>query len=91
MPEKKEKPLLTRMVGGSEIEVPIEEVWDSLCKVIRLAWLVTCPNQPEYLLARLHYLHERLADLEGITFNYKRRLYGSNIGDEIIRLPKEIN
>ena len=62
---------VTKMVAGKDVEVPINEVWDSICKVIRLARLVAAANRPaeeQYLKIRVAFLEERLKDLENRSF-----------------------
>ncbi len=69
------KPKVTKMVAGKEEEVPIEQVWDSICKVIRLARVLTSrdPEGDKYREARIAFLKERLEDLEMLEFHYKER------------------
>lgn len=82
-PDQK-KPLVTRMVAGKEIEVPLEECWDSICKVLRIARLLTCPGGEKHRDARLAFLAERLADIEALGFHYKRCPYSSNLREEFV-------
>lgn len=75
------QPKITRMVAGKEVEVPIEEVWDSICKILRLARLVTYPgeNGTKHRDTRLAFMSERLNDIENMEFHYRRNAYSSNM------------
>lgn len=70
--------------GGKEYRVEVDEVWDSLCKILRICRLLTCPGHEEYRDARLAFLAERLTDLEGLEFRYKRHPFGPNIDEEFV-------
>lgn len=68
------KPKITKQVNGKHEEVPIEELWDSICKVIRKARVAaaTSASDPaDYLARRMSALCERLEDLDGYTFHDK--------------------
>ncbi len=63
---------ITKMVAGKKVDVPIESVWNSICKVIRLARLASFrSDETDYLKfheARISFLKERLDDFDGLTF-----------------------
>lgn len=65
-------PPITKMKGGETIPVPIDEVWDSIVKVIHLARLASFEESPHNEVRRA-FLRERLEDLEGLTFNSKEK------------------
>lgn len=64
---------VSKMIEGKRVEVPIDEVWDAICRVIQLAQLLACPAGEQYQVARLAYLTERLNDLDGLEFNNSAR------------------
>lgn len=59
----------TRIKAGKEIEVPLEQVWNSIVKVIGRARLLCNPDDESYIPIRRAYLNERLRDLEDISFH----------------------
>lgn len=76
--------LITRMENGKNVDVPINEAWDSMCKIMRIARMLTNGGdyqRDEHLYARLAFLAERMSDLEGMTFRYRRSPYGANLED----------
>ena len=79
--------------AGNIVEIDLDEHWDTICKILRICRLVTSPNHTsksdyEMQSTRLAFLAERMSDLEGITFYYKRRPFESNI-DEIFVPAKQ--
>lgn len=82
-----QKKLVTRMVAGKEVDVPIEEVWDSICKALRICRLLTCPGGEKYQEARLAFLSERMSDLEGVGFHYVRHPYSINLREVFVPAP----
>lgn len=83
------QPRITRMQAGKDVDVPIEEVWDSICKVLRIARLLTSPNGEKYQEARLAFLAERLCDIESLSFHYCRRPFSTNIAEQFIPASSE--
>lgn len=78
------KPPITRMIQGVEEEVHIDEVWDSICKILRISRLLTCPGGEEYQVTRLGFLAERMNDLENLSFNYKRNPRDINLQERFV-------
>ncbi len=76
---------ITKQVAGKPVEIPPEEVWDSVCKILRSASLVVRRGEGEekYLQTRLNFLEERFRDIEGLAFHYKRSPYGIIVADII--------
>jgi hypothetical protein len=81
--------LISKMVKGKEEEVDIEECWDSICKILRIARILTCPGGKQYEQTRLAMMCERLQDLEGLNFHYKSHPFGISIPEEFVRLQND--
>ena len=88
MAEEK-KPLVTRMRAGKEVEIPLEECWDSICKVIRIARLLTSPGGEQYEATRLAFLAERMSDLQDLSFNYKSNPFSINLSECFVPGPRK--
>lgn len=88
-------PYIQKKVAGKAVEVDLDEVWDSICKILRIARLLTNghdPNNAKYVNSRLAMLAERLCDLEGLSFAYKKNNYFSNIWENFVpeyKTPEE--
>lgn len=65
------KPKITKQVDGKHVEVDIDNYWETICRVICLARIMTTPSVDgdKYLIERLAHLSERLEDLKGISFH----------------------
>jgi hypothetical protein len=84
----KDKKYITRMIGGTEVDVPLDECWDSICKVLRIARMLTCPGGEKHQEARLAFLAERLSDLESYGFHYVRHPMSINLREEFVPAGK---
>lgn len=63
------RPRVSRKVQGKVVPVPLNEIWASLAKVIRLARISVCPgSEGDVQQRRLAFLEERLRDLDGLDF-----------------------
>lgn len=77
---------ITKQVAGKRVDVPVEEVWDSICRILRHAMLITRRGEAEekYLQTRLSFLEERLNDIKGLAFHYRRSPHKSIVEDVIM-------
>lgn len=75
------QPRLTQKINSKDVELPIEEHWDSICKILRLAKLIIL-DEPQYLEIRREWLKERMKDIKGVKFHYKDNPQSSVYGEE---------
>lgn len=63
---------ITKKKAGVDIEIPIDKVWNSICRIIRLAQIssrCTQADQKQFTEFRLALLVERLEDIESMEFH----------------------
>jgi hypothetical protein len=68
---------VTKMVSGKEVEVPLEQVWDSICRIISRARLAVSrgSDYEKYQKSRIDWLEERLDDVDGLTFHDSKQSF----------------
>jgi hypothetical protein len=82
--------LVSKKVAGKDVEVPLEECWDSLCRMVRICWLLTCVGGKDSEQIRLAFLRERMNDLEGLHFHYKMHPFdGGTRQEEFVEAHKK--
>ena len=64
------KPKITKQIAGKHVEVPVDDVWLTICKVVRLCRIAVAPGvSGDIQQTRLAFLEERLQDLDGLSFH----------------------
>lgn len=81
--------------AGKMEEVDLDEHWDAICKILRICRLLTSPNHSsrsdyELQTVRLAFLSERMSDLEGVNFFYRRQSYGINLEEMFVPAKQPI-